>query len=724
MAALSREMESIEQGGHLCLIYDDDPAEQMPALLPFLRAGLLRQEQCVYVADDQTTDEVAEALQQAGIDVVAEVASGALLLWSRDHWRQPGDLISDSKAAQVREIIDSALKQGFKGIRFAVEMTWSLGPDIDVERLRHWEATINEVFTPDVPARIVCQYSRARLTPAVIRAGLTTHPRAIVGSQVSRNPYYEAPFILKPSGESEQVDWMISMLRRAAAAEDSSAGLSVTDPGAEQPGDYEEAGRIAERLRDSEEDLRDFFENGPVGLHWVGPDGIVLRVNRAELAMLGYAEDEYVGRHIADFHVDRGTIDDILARVAAGETVHDRESELRCKDGTTRHVLIDSSALWRDGEFIHTRCFTRDVTESMAAAEVSSRLTAIIDSSDDAIVSKDLDGTIRSWNAGAERMFGYTAGEMLGQSIRRLIPADRQYEEDEVVAALRKGERVEHYETVRWRKDGSEIDISLSVAPIRDTAGRIIGASKIARDISLRKQANEAMAQSLRLKDEFLGLVSHELRTPIAIVVGNGDVLLRHGQQLDEEQTEQSLRDLVTQAKRLQQIIENLLLLSRMERQERVLVEPVHLERLARTSVDAFLRREPARPVSVTSDGPTLAMGEPVLLSMVLDNLLANADKYSPPGRPIEVHVANGPNETVEVHVLDRGIGLKDDELESVFTPFYRSASAQLQAAGMGLGLAVCERALTAQSGTISARQRDGGGAHFVMSLPRVEAPA
>jgi hypothetical protein len=721
LAGLVSAIEDIRPGDHLCLIYESDPAEQMPALVPYIWQGLQRRERCIYIADDQTTQDVVDALQRAGIDVLGAVDSGALLLWSREHWRQPGQLSPAAKSIQVREMIESALAGGFAGVRFAVEMTWTLGPDVDAESLRLWEAKINELFTPDVPASIVCQYSRRRLSPAAVRAGLATHPTAILGSKVTQNPYYEAPLILQQRSEAEQVDWMIDVLDRAAEAGETHRALSSATE-AKLADAYREAARIAERLRDSEGDLRDVFENGPVALHSVGPDGVVLRVNRAELQMLGYEEHEVVGHHIAEFHVDREVIDDILARLASGETVHGCESEMRRKDGSTIQVLVDSSVLWRDGQFIHTRCFTRDVTERKASAEVASRLGAIIDSSDDAIVSKDVDGIVQSWNPGAGRVFGYTAEEMVGQSIRKLIPADRQHEEDDVVAAFRRGDRVDHYETVRVRKDGSLVDISLSVAPIRDARGRVVGASKIARDISLRKKADEAMARSLQIKDEFLSLVSHELRTPISIIVGNGEVLVRHRRNLTEEQTEQALEDVLAQGKRLQGIIENLLLLSRMERQERVPVEPVHLARLVGQSAEAFGRRLPTRTINVSLKGPTaLGMGEPVFLTLVLDNLLANAHKYSPGDSPIDVEVVNPGDGTVSVHVLDRGIGLNDDELESVFTAFYRSPDAQAHASGMGLGLAVCERAMAAQAGSVSARQRPGGGSEFVMTLPAAD---
>jgi len=168
--------------------------------------------------------------------------------------------------------------------------------------------------------------------------------------------------------------------------------------------------RKADRaLRQSESELADFFENASVGLHWVGRDGTVLRVNRNELDMLGYSRDEYVGRHIGEFYDDRAVIDEMLARLARGETLRDWPARMRCKDGSLRDVLVSSNALFEGGELVHTRCFTRDVTDARRAELAQARLAAIVEASDDAIVSKTLDGSILSWNSGAERLFGYSA---------------------------------------------------------------------------------------------------------------------------------------------------------------------------------------------------------------------------------------------------------------------------------------------------------------------------
>ena len=262
--------------------------------------------------------------------------------------------------------------------------------------------------------------------------------------------------------------------------------------------------QISEREK-AEGSLRDFVETATIPLHWVGPDGNIIWANQAELELLGYAREEYVGHHITEFHADPSVISDILSRLVRGETVQDQEARLRCKDGSIRHVLINSSGLFEKDKFIHSRCVTRDITKEKHAERVTGLLAAIVDSSDDAIISKSLSGIITSWNKSAERMFGYTAEEAIGQHIALIIPLDRRMEEITILERLKRGERVDHFETVRRRRDGTSLDISLTISPVKDGAGRVIGASKVARDITERRQAERALRESEEREKQITG---------------------------------------------------------------------------------------------------------------------------------------------------------------------------------------------------------------------------
>ena len=210
------------------------------------------------------------------------------------------------------------------------------------------------------------------------------------------------------------------------------------------------------------------------------------------------------------------------------------------------------------------------------AEEVRFRLAAIVESSDDAIVSKTLDGIITTWNIGAERMFGYRADEVIGKPITILIPPTSIDEEPEILARLRRGERIEHYETVRMRKDGSLLDVALTVSPVKDGNGKIIGASKIARDITERKRAADEKEQLLEAeraarteaqrvsltKDEFLATLSHELRTPLSAILGWSQ-LLASGHMEDEE-VKEGLETIERNARIQTQLIEDLLDMNRI----------------------------------------------------------------------------------------------------------------------------------------------------------------
>jgi PAS domain S-box-containing protein len=393
-------------------------------------------------------------------------------------------------------------------------------------------------------------------------------------------------------------------------------------------------------------------------------------------------------------------------------------------DGQRRTVLPYPSPLRdADGNLVGAVNALTDITAFKKAEDAALRLAAIVDSSDDAIVSKDLSGIIRSWNPGAERIFGYSESEVLGQSIRLIIPEDRQAEEDEVLARIGKGERISHYDTVRRRKDGSEIHVSLTVSPIRDVDGRIIGASKTARDITDRKEAEEIIQKSMAVKDQFLSLVSHELRTPIATIVGNALILNARGDALQEDERRQSMSDIVNESQKLQRIIENLLLLSRLEAGASLDLEPILLGKVLSYSAESLERRT-GRAVALDLH-PAIppVLGQETLITQVIENLLSNADKYSPPDTAIEARLRPSDSGQIELSVRDHGIGLGESETGEIFTAFYRSEEAKSAAPGMGIGLAVCRRIVEALGGDISARNHPEGGAEFSFTLHLASEP-
>jgi len=217
---LTQEISNLLPGDHLCLFYENDPAEQMSALIPFIQEGLSRDEQFIYIADDQTVNELEDRLRESGIDVSEESDRGTLKLWTRREWRQPGELCSKKKSIQILQFINEAASSSFKGCRFAVEMTWTLGPDISPEQLEQWEAKLNTIFVPGFPGRIVCQYNWSHFSPETMLVALRSHPLAVLGDHVYPNWFYEAPLILNGRRKSSipRPEWMISVLKRSRAA--------------------------------------------------------------------------------------------------------------------------------------------------------------------------------------------------------------------------------------------------------------------------------------------------------------------------------------------------------------------------------------------------------------------------------------------------------------------------------------------------------------------------
>jgi PAS domain S-box-containing protein len=460
-------------------------------------------------------------------------------------------------------------------------------------------------------------------------------------------------------------------------------------------------------------------------------NGTIVTWNRAAERLFGYAAAEIVGRSIRIIvPADRQQEEDhVLASVARGETVDHFETVRLRQDGTLVPISLTVSPIRSAaGEIIGASKIARDLSRSMRAQRDTLQLAAIVDSSDDAIISKDLNGVIMSWNAAAEAMFGYTASEMRGQSIRRLIPDDRQQEEDEVLSRIRRGERVEHYETIRVRKDGTTIPVSLTVSPIRSPDGTVIGASKIARDISDRKRAEEERQRLLtlareasRLKDEFLATLSHELRTPLNAIVGYLR-MIQSGLLTGEKQA-RALDTVARNATSLSQIVEDVLDVSRIvSGKVRLDVQPVELSDLIQQAAETIRPAADAKGVRVekTLDpraGPV--SGDPERLRQVLWNLLSNAVKFTPRDGRVQVRLEQVDSH-VEITVSDTGTGIPAEFLPYVFDRFRQAdASIGREHGGLGLGLAITRHLVELQGGRIfAASGGPGQGSTFRVQLP------
>jgi PAS domain S-box-containing protein len=461
--------------------------------------------------------------------------------------------------------------------------------------------------------------------------------------------------------------------------------------------------------------------------------GGVTFLNRVAETLTGWTHHEAVGRpldevfKIVKHHTRTPVENPALRALREGRVVSlANHTVLIARDGVERPI-DDSAAPILDaaGATVGAVLVFRDVTDRNQALEVQARLAAIVESSQDAIISKSLDGIIRSWNNEAEHLFGYSAEEAIGQPIGLIIPRDRDDEERAIMRRLRRGERVEHIETVRVAKDGRPVELSITISPIRNAAGDVIGASKVARNIAERKRIEEALRSADRRKDEFLAVLAHELRNPLAplasglqvirLAQGNPDAVARARTMME--------RQLV----HLVRLVDDLLDVSRINRNR---MELRRSRLLFADVVNSAI--ETARPLieaakhTLTVSLPSEAIyidGDLTRLSQVFSNLLTNSAKYTEEGGHIFLQAAPGRDHVV-VSVRDTGIGIPAEHVGTVFDMFSQiDRSIERSSGGLGIGLALVQGLVKMHGGSVSAYSPGPGqGSTFTVTLPVIEA--
>lgn len=545
--------------------------------------------------------------------------------------------------------------------------------------------------------------------------------------------------------------------------------------------DITESKQAEDALRRSQAELTDFFETASIGIHFVGPDGKVLKVNKAELDLLGYSHAEYVGHHIAEFHADPTLVEDILARLTAGEILKDYEARLRCKDGSFKHVRINSSVYWEDGRFGHIRCFTRDVTDRKRTEDrlaLQYTVTRILADSTDFLDSAKsiLEAACAQlgWDVGAlwkldpneqlmrcvdvckapgiemDEFENMTRGSKLAKGVglpgriwetaapARInnITADQNF--PRAPAAERVGLRrafgfpillnddvlgvLEFFSRDRREPDDELLEMVAAIGGQIGQFTKRMRAEEERADLLGRERIARADAENAnRLKDEFLATVSHELRTPLNAVIGWARML--RSETLDPESAAHALEVIERNAWAQKQIIEDILDVSRVITGKLQLnLGPVDLVAVVDAALDAVRPALEAKEIKIETiidARMCIVSGDPDRLQQVVWNLLSNAARFTPSGGKIDVRVSNDGSH-VQIQVSDTGPGIDPMFLPHVFERFRQADGSTTRThGGLGLGLAIVRHLVELHGGIITAENRtEVPGATFTVKLP------
>jgi PAS domain S-box-containing protein len=493
--------------------------------------------------------------------------------------------------------------------------------------------------------------------------------------------------------------------------------------------------------------FRAVFNQASVGMAIAGLDGRIEDVNEKFAQVVGFPREELLGKTFADFtHPDDIERTEKSVRELLEGRINDYSIEKRYVQKNRETIWsLTSVTLLRDATGGPEGFFgvVEDISERKKGEQNRLHLAAVVESSDDAIISMGLNTIIKSWNRGAQRMFGYSEEEAVGRSIQMLIPPESGDEEPIILARLLAGERIDHYETVRLAKSGRRINVSLTISTVRDSSGRIVGVSKILRDITDKKRAEEALRhaqdelrrhaekleeqvaeRTLRLRETILELeafsysVSHDMRSPLRAMQGYADALIEeYGRKLDETGHEY-LKRIRRAAARMDLLIQDVLAYSRVAKGD-IQLNTVNVENVIRDVIQNYPGLQDERAtIKVVAPLPKV-IGHEAYLTQIISNLLSNAIKFVEPGKRPEVEVRGEiEGEIVRLTFSDNGIGIAPEHHNQIFQIFGRVYS-EKKFEGTGIGLAIVKKAAERMGGTVTVESQLGRGSKFHVLLRR-----
>ncbi|RPE08416.1 PAS domain S-box protein [Chitinophaga lutea] len=508
---------------------------------------------------------------------------------------------------------------------------------------------------------------------------------------------------------------------------------------------------IRESITDSDSLYQQLVKTLPAAIYFCDADGVITFYNSAAARLWGREPVIGVDRWCGSwkiFHTDGTPMP--LEECPMAVTLRDRKAVSGAEiivekpDGTRRFVKpFPQPTFDGKGHFNGATNLLIDVTDHKNAEEQSAYLAAIVNSSDDAIISKTLDGIVISWNTSAERIFGYTAAEMIGQHITRIIPPDRHNEEPNILAQLKQGKRVDHFETKRLTKYGELRDISVTISPIFNSAGKIIGASKIARDVTIQREAekiirerddqfrymleeilqerthelvqlNKRLEKSNHDLEQFAYIASHDLQEPLRKILTFSEMIQDNPNGMSGEQL-RYLGKVRTSALQMTSLIKDVLHYSRLSslHEEHV---PVELDGLFREVLSEFDLMTEQKKAKVHHDALPTIHGIPAQMKQLFRNLLSNSLKFceGPPVINVQAHTNNG---QALIQFRDNGIGFEQVYADKIFHIFNRLNN-RGKYNGTGVGLALCKKIVENHNGSIRAESTPGLGTTFYIQLP------